>query len=101
MKIHKYFEIPRFGDDSFFLKFFLSFSVLSVISAAMLFLGDKISKKDMVLTRYMATFQAPLSGQFYPSIGREDITVLLYDDVTNICEPLITLLNIWYEPLFN
>lgn len=80
MKIHKYFEIPRFGDDSFFLKFFLSFSVLSVISAAMLFLGDKISKKDMVLTRYMATFQAPLSGQFYPSIGREDITVLLYDD---------------------
>lgn len=80
MSIHKHLEIPKFGDHSFLLKFFFSFLVLSALSVTMLFLGDKISKKDMVLTRYMATFQAPLTGQFYSSIGRDDITVLLYDD---------------------
>lgn len=95
MSIHKFFEIPRLSHDSIFSKPFwlksifsglfwfklsICILVLFIISGFMLFLGDKISKKDMVLTRFMATSQAPLSGQFYPSIGQKDITVLLYDD---------------------
>lgn len=33
----------------------------------------------MAYTRYMARGQAPLTGQFYPGIGQDQITVLTYD----------------------
>ena len=39
----------------------------------------KISKKNLALTHYMATSQAPLTGKYYGGAGQNQITVLTYD----------------------
>ena len=57
----------------------ISFVVLSLVSFAMLWVGDKVNKKNLAVTRYMATSQAPLTGKFYKNIGQQQITVLTYD----------------------
>lgn len=57
----------------------VAFVVLSLVSFLMLWLGDKIKGSGMAYTRYLARAQAPLTGQWYPSAGRDQITVLTYD----------------------
>lgn len=59
----------------------LSFVVLTIVSFAMLWLGDKLNSQGVAITRYMATTQAPITGRFYPESSRHDITVLVYDDL--------------------
>lgn len=54
--------------------------ILMVVSIGMLWLGDKLSAKEMVLTRFMAKGQATLTGQVHdPSVARDQITVVMYD----------------------
>lgn len=54
-------------------------AVLASASFAMLFLGDKLDASGMVMTRFMATAQAPLATVAYPDAARDQITVLTYD----------------------
>lgn len=54
-------------------------SVLAVAAFTMLFLGDKLDASGMVMTRFMATAQAPLTSAAYPDGARDQITVLTYD----------------------
>lgn len=57
-----------------------SFAILIVVSFTMLWLGDKLNASGMVLTRFMARVQAPLTAQFnYPPQARDQITVVMYD----------------------
>ena len=63
----------------FIAAFLVAFLVLSTVSFLMLWLGDKIKGSGMAYTRYMARGQAPLTGQFYPGAGQNQITVLTYD----------------------
>lgn len=76
-------QIPRFergvSAGQFLTSLVISFVVLSLLSFSMLWLGDKINKKNLAITRYMATSQAPLTGKFYGSEGQKQITVLTYD----------------------
>lgn len=76
-------KIPRFergvSVSQFLSSLLISFLVLSLLSFSMLWLGDKINKKNMAITRYMATSQAPLTGKFYPNSGQQKVTVLTYD----------------------
>ena len=54
--------------------------ILVAVSFTMLWLGDKLNASGMVLTRFMARAQAPLTAQFnYPALMRDRITVALYD----------------------
>lgn len=54
--------------------------ILIVVSFTMLWLGDKLNASGMVLTRFMARVQAPLTAQFnYPVQARDQITVVMYD----------------------
>lgn len=46
----------------------------------MLWGSDKISPSGMALTRLTAQSQAPMIGQFYPSTGQRQITIVTYDD---------------------
>lgn len=57
----------------------ISFVVMSLVSFAMLWVGDKVNKKNLAVTRYMATSQAPLTGKFYANVGQKQVTVLTYD----------------------
>lgn len=67
-------------------------SVLAAASFTMLFLGDKLDASGMVMTRFMATAQAPLTSAVYPRTVRDQITVLTYDreflDTTGSAWPL-------------
>lgn len=55
-------------------------AILIIVSFTMLWLGDKINASGMVLTRFMARAQAPLTAQFnYPAQARDQITVVMYD----------------------
>lgn len=76
-------KIPRFergvSVGQFLTALVISFVVLSLLSFSMLWLGDKINKKNLAITRYMATSQAPLTGKFYDNAGQNLITVLTYD----------------------
>lgn len=67
-------------------------SVLAMASFAMLFLGDRLDASGMVMTRFMATAQAPLTSVAYPETVRDQITVLTYDreflDATGNAWPL-------------
>ena len=55
-------------------------AILMVVSIGMLWLGDKLSAKDMVVTRFMAKSQATLTGQIHDtSLARDQITVVMYD----------------------
>lgn len=59
---------------------FCAVAILMMVSVAMLWLGDKLSAKEMVLTRFMAKGQATLTGQVHgASVARDQITVLMYD----------------------
>lgn len=54
--------------------------ILIIVSFMMLWLGDKLNASGMVLTRFMARVQAPLTAQFsYPVQARDQITVVMYD----------------------
>lgn len=54
--------------------------ILVAVSFGMLWLGDKLDARGMVLTRFMARAQAPLTAQFnYPDTSRNQITVVMYD----------------------
>jgi len=56
--------------------------ILILVSFTMLWLGDKINRQGVAITRYMATTQAPLTGLLYPdgpAAARGQITVMLYD----------------------
>lgn len=54
--------------------------LLIIVSFMMLWLGDKLNASGMVLTRFMARVQAPLTAQFsYPVQARDQITVVMYD----------------------
>lgn len=79
----KLFVMPTCGKGASWLQFFASFLialiVLSTVSFVMLWLGDKIKGSGMTYTRYMARGQAPLTGQFYPDVSQNQITVLTYD----------------------
>lgn len=76
-------KIPRLemGQSvvGFLTSFIISFLILSLVSFAMLWFGDKINKKNLAVTRYMASSQAPLIGKFYDLSGQKQITVLTYD----------------------
>ena len=82
-KLSKCCKIPRFergvSVGQFMTALVISFLVLSLLSFSMLWLGDKINKKNLAITRYMATSQAPLTGKFYNNAGQKQITVLTYD----------------------
>jgi hypothetical protein len=55
--------------------------VLIVVTCfAALWLGDKINHKELALTRITAKVYAPLSGFFYPTLNRDRIVVINYDD---------------------
>lgn len=58
-----------------------AFLLLLGVSFCLLALGDKFNSEGLVLTRFMARAQAPLTGQFaYPkTAARDQITVVLYD----------------------
>jgi hypothetical protein len=59
---------------------FCAFAILFVASLTMLWLGDKLNAKDMVVTRFMAKSQATLTGQISgASLARDQITVVMYD----------------------
>lgn len=56
------------------------FVILVVLSFTMLWLGDKLNAEGMVVTRFMARVQAPLTSQWgYPAEARDQITVVMYD----------------------
>ncbi len=60
--------------------FIWSFFILSVLSFTMLWLGDKLNASGMVVTRFMAGAQAPVTSQYgYRPAARDQITVVLYD----------------------
>ena len=55
-------------------------AILMVVSVGMLWLGDKLSEREMVVTRFMAKGQATLTAQIQAaSAGRDQITVVMYD----------------------
>lgn len=56
-----------------------SFILLSLVSFALLALGDQLNASGMVVTRFMARIQAPLSAHFYPPEAQRRISVLMYD----------------------
>ena len=58
----------------------LTLVILIAVSFIMLWVGDKLNASGMVLTRFMARAQAPLTAHLYPDNARDQITVLLYDD---------------------
>jgi hypothetical protein len=59
---------------------FCALAILMMVSIGMLWLGDKLSAKEMVFTRFMAKGQATLTGQIHDaSIARDQITVVMYD----------------------
>jgi CHASE2 domain-containing sensor protein len=63
-----------------FSVFIWSFLILSVLSITMLWLGDKLNASGMVVTRFLAGAQAPVTSQYgYPAAAREQITVVMYD----------------------
>lgn len=63
-----------------FAVFIWSFLILSVLSFTMLWLGDKLNASGMVVTRFLASAQAPVTSQFgYPVAARDQITVVMYD----------------------
>lgn len=64
-------DIPAAIVAAFFLMLF--------VSLGMLWLGDKLNATGMALTRFMARGQAPLTAEFYPTVARDRITVLTYD----------------------
>ena len=76
-------KIPRIerkvSIGEFLTSLAISFVVLSLVSFSMLWVGDKINKKNLAVTRYMATSQAPLTGKFYDNSGQKLVTVLTYD----------------------
>lgn len=58
----------------------VSFLILLLVSVTMLAIGDTLNAQGAVLTRFLARAQAPLTAQWsYPATGREQITVVLYD----------------------
>ncbi|WP_159051721.1 CHASE2 domain-containing protein [Thauera aromatica] len=57
----------------------ISFLLLVGVSFALLSLADRINASGMVITRFMARSQAPLTAHFYPPAARNQITVLMYD----------------------
>ena len=60
--------------------FIWAFAILIVVSFTMLWMGDKLDASGMVVTRFMARAQAPLTAQFmYPAKARDQITVVMYD----------------------
>jgi len=56
-----------------------SFLLLVGISFVLLSMADRINASGMVVTRFMARGQAPLTAHFYPPTARDQITVLMYD----------------------
>lgn len=59
----------------------LTFIILVLLSFIMLWLGDKLNASGMVVTRFMASVQTPVTSQFkYPEEARDQITVVMYDD---------------------
>jgi hypothetical protein len=57
----------------------VAFGLLVLLSFALLSLSDRINASGMVVTRFMARGQAPLTAHFYPAHARDQITVVLYD----------------------
>lgn len=58
-----------------------AFIILLMVSSGMLYLGDKLNASGMVLTRFMGAGQAAVTAQIgYPEEGRDQITVVLYDE---------------------
>lgn len=70
----------------------VSYGILLVVSFGLLWIGDKVNAPGMAVTRMLARIQAPVVALFYPSVQREDIAVLLYDqtflDDNDIAWPL-------------
>lgn len=56
-----------------------SLILLVLVSFTLLSLGDQLNASGMVVTRFMARIQAPLSAHFYPPEARQQISVLMYD----------------------
>lgn len=56
-----------------------AFIMLVLVSFTMLWLGDKLNASGMVVTRFMARIQTPLTSQMYPDAARDQITVVMYD----------------------
>ncbi|WP_194723853.1 CHASE2 domain-containing protein [Noviherbaspirillum malthae] len=60
--------------------FIWSFVILLSVSLLMLCVGDKLNASGMVMTRFMASTQAPLTAQYaYSDKARDQITVVMYD----------------------
>lgn len=59
--------------------FAFSFVILSVVSFALLWIGDKINAPGMAITRILARLQAPPVAMFYPDHARDRIALVLYD----------------------
>lgn len=56
-------------------------AILVLVSFGMLYLGDKLNAKGMVLTRFMGAGQAAVTAQIgYPVGARDQVMVLLYDE---------------------
>ena len=54
--------------------------ILVIVSFTLLWVGDKLNASGMVVTRFMARMQAPLTAQLnYPAQARDQITVVMYD----------------------
>ncbi|MDE2599222.1 MAG: CHASE2 domain-containing protein [Rhodocyclaceae bacterium] len=53
--------------------------ILVVASFALLATSDRLLPQGMVVTRFMATGQAPLNAYYYPPTTRDEISVLMYD----------------------
>jgi hypothetical protein len=63
-----------------YLSAFLRLVLIIITCFAALWLGDKINHKELALTRITAKVYAPLSGFFYPTLNRDRIVVINYDD---------------------
>lgn len=73
-------DSDRRQNDMSLCAFFWALVILLVVSVGMLWLGDKLNAKGMVVTRFTAKGQATLTGQIsHPTIGRDQITVMMYD----------------------
>lgn len=59
--------------------FAISFAILSVVSFALLWLGDRINAPGMAVTRILARLQAPAVAIFYPREAQNQIALVLYD----------------------
>ena len=59
--------------------FAISFVILSIVSFALLWLGDRINAPGMAVTRILARLQAPAVAMFYPGEAQNQIALVLYD----------------------